>query len=199
MIIPLCQWGNSSHETCVAEIVEPAADYSTPGALYLEHWNNIRLFPALLLFYVGGIAAVAAENYGMFAALVKRAKFHDLEGEHPLCSALSHPAVFGQALRAADTQYNRFIGSSVYLSQLLRPLFSQSIPQQYRFEATFDRFEYLFAMAQADLYEKLQTKKGFGVFSRNSAGLSLETEAGPMTSSPWSNRKSKNSGTTGHP
>jgi hypothetical protein len=165
MILPLCQWGNTGHETCAVNIVELAADYSTLGiGMFKEFWNNLRFFPALLLLYAGGLAAVSSENYGMFAALVNRPKYYDHEGEKPLCLTLSLSKVFGEMLGQALTEYKRFIGSSVYLSKLLRPLFNETIPQQYRFEAVFDRFEYLFALAQADFYEKVTGEKGIWNF-----------------------------------
>jgi len=58
------------------------------------------------------------------------------------------------------SEYKWFAGSSVYLSDLLRPLFNEAIPQKSRFEAVFDRFEYIFALAQADFYEKRRNEKG---------------------------------------
>jgi hypothetical protein len=39
----------------------------------------------------------------------------------------------------------------------LRPLFSDSLPQQYRYADCFDRFEYLTALVSADLREKSAT------------------------------------------
>jgi hypothetical protein len=57
-------------------------------------------------------------------------------------------------IQRAALEYKLFIGSSAYLSSLLRPLFNDTIPQQHRYESVFDRFEYLFAMIQADSYEK---------------------------------------------
>jgi SIR2-like domain len=46
MILPLCQWGNTGHETCAVNIVELAADYSTLGiGMFKEFWNNLRFFP----------------------------------------------------------------------------------------------------------------------------------------------------------
>ena len=52
MIVPLCHWGNSSHETCVVNIVELAADYSTLGTAYFDNWNNLR--PLLSKIIVSG-------------------------------------------------------------------------------------------------------------------------------------------------
>jgi hypothetical protein len=132
--------------------------------MFRDFWHKLRFFPALLLLYVGRLAAVSSENYGMLAALVNRPKYHDHEGEKSLCLTLSPRDVFGTMLGEARAEYKRFIGSSVYLSNLLRPLFKEIIPQQYRFEAVFARFEYLFALAQADLYEKCTQEKGIWNF-----------------------------------
>jgi hypothetical protein len=165
MIVPLCQWGNTGHETCAVNIVELAADYSTAGiGMYKDVWNDLRFFPSLLLLYAGGLAAVSSENYGMLVALMNRPKYHDHEGEKSLCFTVSLRKVFGQALGQALTEYRRFAGPSVYLSNLLRPLFNETVPQKYRFEAVFDRFEYIFALTQADFYEKRTNEKGIWSF-----------------------------------
>ncbi len=108
--------------------------------MYKDVWNDLRFFPSVLLLYAGGLAAVSAENYDMLAALVNRPKYHDHEGEKSLFLTLSLRKVFGEALEQALTEYKHFAGSSVYLSNLLRPLFNEAIPQKYRFEAVFDRF-----------------------------------------------------------
>jgi hypothetical protein len=147
LIVPLCQWGTTGHETCAVNIVELAAEYSTPEiGMYNPLRNKLRFFPSLLLFYAGGLAAVSFENYGMLAALVNRPKYYDQEGEKSLCLTLSLPKVFGAELGQALTEYKPFAGPSVYLSKLMRPLFKETIPQEHRFEAIFDRFEYLFAL-----------------------------------------------------
>jgi len=165
IVVPLCQWGNTSHETSAVNIVELATDYATPGVgMYKDLWNDLRFFPTLLLFYAGGLAAVSSENYGMLAALMNRPKCHDHEGEKSLCLTLSLPKVFGKALGQALPKYKQFAGPSVYLSDLVRPLFNEAIPQKYRFEAVFDRFEYIFALAQADFYEKQTNEKGIWNF-----------------------------------
>jgi hypothetical protein len=155
MIVPLCHWGSAGHEICAVNIVELAADYSTlETGMFREVWANLSFFPSLFLFYAGGLAAVSAENYGMFAALVNRPKYRDHQGEKPLCLTLPLRKVFGEALGEARTEYKTFQGSSVYLSKVLRPLFQDTIHQDYRFDTIFDRFEYLFALARADNYER---------------------------------------------
>ncbi len=165
MIVPLCQWGSTGHETCAVNIVELALDYSALGiGMSKDVWNDLRFFPSVLLLYAGGLAAVSAENYDVLAALVNRPKYHDHEGEKSLFLTLSLRKVFGEALGQALTEYKHFAGSSVYLSNFLRPLFNEAIPQKYRFEAVFDRFEYILALAQADFYEKRTNEKGIWNF-----------------------------------
>jgi hypothetical protein len=76
------------------------------------------------------------------------------------CIKTSLRKVFGDALGQALTEYKRFAGSSLYLSNLLRPLFNETISQKCRSEDVFDRFEYICALAQADFYEKCTNEKG---------------------------------------
>jgi hypothetical protein len=161
IVVPLCQWGTTVHETCVVNILELATNYSTLGiGMFIDGWNDLRRFPALLLFYAGGLAALSAGNYAMLAALLTRPRYHDHNRDFPLSLALSPRDVFGNWLRQADPQYNRSFGSSVYLSRFLRSLFSDTVPQQFRYDAAFDRFEYLFALVCADFYEKDKQDKG---------------------------------------
>jgi hypothetical protein len=140
VIVPLCQWGNRSHETLAVNIVELATNYSAMGTGgSLAYWSDLRFFPSLLLFYAGGLAAVSSGKYDIFAALLNGPKYHGPEGEKPLCLALPLRKVFGDCLGEAHSKYKTFQGPSVYLSEVLRPLFKDTIPQNNRFDSVFDR------------------------------------------------------------
>ena len=89
---------------------------------------------------------------------------HRGRGEKVLGLTLPIRKVFGELLGEARSEYKTFQGSSVYLSRVLRPLFKDTIPQNNRFDAVFDRFEYLSALARADLYEKTKNEKGLWNF-----------------------------------
>jgi hypothetical protein len=84
MIVPLCQWGDARHEPLAVNILELGTDYSINQGTYSQEWSRLRLYPSLLLLYAGGVAAIAADNYGMLAALLTRPRYHDHNGELPL-------------------------------------------------------------------------------------------------------------------
>jgi hypothetical protein len=63
---------------------------------------------------------------------------------------------------------------------LLRPLFNETIPQQYRFDAVFDRFEYLFTLAQADFYERVTNEKGIWNFQLQYGWFVARNRDGPQ-------------------
>jgi hypothetical protein len=100
----------------------------------------------------------------MLAALLNRSKYRDHEGEKLFSYTLSRQTVFGEALGELGSEYKGFKGSSVYLSETLKPLFKETIPQESRFEATFDRFEYLSTLVRADSYVRTTDDKSLENF-----------------------------------
>jgi hypothetical protein len=117
MIVALCQWGDARHEALMVNILELATDYSTlrQGA-YTDTWNQLRLYPSLLLHYAGGVAALSADNYGMFTALLTRPRHHDHNGERPLLLECCAPRVFRADLKQFLPGYlNHHTPASDYL------------------------------------------------------------------------------------
>ncbi len=90
MIVPLCEWGETRHEPLAVMMIELASDYSLVGqGAYTEMWKQLRLYPSLLLLYTGGVAALSADNYEMFTAVLTRPGYHDHNGEQLLLLELS--------------------------------------------------------------------------------------------------------------
>jgi hypothetical protein len=73
-----------------------------------------------------------------------------------------HPRVFKADLKRFLPGYERHhTPEGDYLIDLLRPLMEESLPSKYRYEESFDRIEYLIALAYADLYEKYRQDNDF--------------------------------------
>ena len=160
MIVPLCHWVTTErHQVLATNMLELGTDYSLVNqAAYTEPWKGLRLYPSLLLLYAGGIAALSAENYRMFAALLTGPKYHDHDGERPLLLHCCAPLVLRADLKRFLPGYlNHRTPASDYLADLLHPLMQTNLPLKYRYDECFDRFEYLMALVFADLREKFSS------------------------------------------
>ena len=137
----------------------PADNKPVGGGAGVVAWANLKLYPALLLLYSGGIASVAAGRYHTLAALLLSVKVRTNYGEHALVLRLRPAHVMdsnvGQNLPGMAQRHTPV---SDHLFQILRDQLRDFLPDDAEYERTFDRFEYMFALVEADIAEK----QGFG-------------------------------------
>ena len=118
-------------------------------------WLALRWYPALLILYSGGIAAVAAERYDNLREILLCSVSGGRSGrEEPFVRAVTEGSddvaqVFG-LLPGHDRQH---VPRSKYLYQLLQPLLDDLLFLGSDYEAAFDRFETLYALEHAHQYE----------------------------------------------
>jgi len=125
-----------------------------PGANVDMTWVSMRRYPALALLYAGGMTAIAAGNYGMFAALRMKVIVRDLLGEKPL--SLYPQAVVDQRVgRLLPGLENSYVPMSYHLFDWLRNPLREFLPADDVYEKTFDRFEYLSALVHGDILQKM--------------------------------------------
>lgn len=103
----------------------------------------LLLYPALLCFYGGGLAAVVRRDFGTLRAIVDEPRWRDLDRQVPLVHALRVYSVLNM-----DT-----IAASEHLSRVVRGSFRELIRDDRDYEQSFDYFEYLLALLQADRAE----------------------------------------------
>jgi SIR2-like domain len=152
LLVAGCYWGSQEHSKlwvdCLQRVGTSAR--STSGLTYL---NKLRRYPALILLYGAGLAAVAAGNYHTFAAILLQPhiKNDSLENE-AFCSSVHAWSVMetdvGRLLPGMDRRHTPV---SDYLQVNLRSPLRDYIPGDEEYQATFDRFEYLLALVHADL------------------------------------------------
>ncbi len=139
LMIAGCYWGEKKHERVWAKCLELIAN--PPREAGLDIWVELRLYPALLLLYSGGIAAIAGEQYSNFYALLVKARLLEEIKDEPLVLGLNIPKVMetnvGRTLPGMD---NRRTPLSDYLYVLLREPFKEFLPQDFRYQRSFDRF-----------------------------------------------------------
>jgi hypothetical protein len=116
----------------------------------------LSLYPALLLLYAGGIASIAAMNYGTFAALLTEPVVRDASRNKQLVLALNTWRVMEQSVGQKLPYMQRcHTPLSDHLYKVVREPLRKFLPQDIDYEKCFDRFEYLLALVHADLYLEL--------------------------------------------
>lgn len=151
MMIYGCYWGDKSQEKiwmkCLERIANPHG--ATDG---MVAWLNLRLYPALLLLYSGGIASIATEKYGTFSTLLTK---RSIDGNVPLVLNLYNYSVFADGTSEYISGYeNHYTPVSSYLFEVLREPLREILPQDVDYQKCFERFEYLLGLIYVDLNEK---------------------------------------------
>lgn len=154
-----CYWGGVEQEDlwvrCLRRVIVPSRARSGD-----DNWINLRRYPALLLFYAGGISSIAARRYNNLAALLTKPKYFAIDKILPLTLFLAPNKVIDKTLAKRIFQmeraYTPITPISDHLEQLLREYLMEYIPDDEQYINCFDRFEYLFALVSADLREKYQ-------------------------------------------
>ncbi|OIQ10364.1 SIR2 family protein [Neomoorella thermoacetica] len=153
MMITGCYWGEEKHIDRWVKCLELIAN--PPGERYiLTDGLDLRYYPALLLFYSGGIATVAAQRYKTFAALLTQPRVFFQEEVLPPVLILYPQAVKEELAKRLPGMSNSRTPLNEHIYNLLREPFKEFLPQERLYEECFDRFEYLFALVHADLHEK---------------------------------------------
>ena len=152
-MITLGYWGDertqSTWLSCLHQIANPH-DSSEAGRQRL----GLRWYPSLLLLYGVGIAAIAASNYKNFAALLTEAQVRTSEGEEPFGLVVYPVSVISkEAAKELPGLGGHWTPLNDYLFGVLREPLRGFLPRDEDYKRAFDRFEYLFGMAHADIRE----------------------------------------------
>jgi len=108
---------------------------------------RLRRFPAMLLFYAGGIAAVAGERYKTVAALFHKTKVRRWRMLQPACEALPPATIVDRYDRKILIEWQQSaMPLELHLRNHLRDALGSVIHTEDEFLDSFTRFEYLFAL-----------------------------------------------------
>ncbi len=158
MVATGCYWGDETHEDAWRQRLERIADHGGSAGGYVA-LTNLRLYPALLLMYAGGIAATAAKKYGNLAALLIRSTAR--EPRHlivrPAAMALDLEEILEpqQASTMLGREPTLYTPASDYLHATLRETLRDLLPRDAEYDRTFDRFEILLSLTAGDVNERL--------------------------------------------
>ncbi len=116
---------------------------------------NLQLYPALLILYAAGIAALAAEHYKHLAAVLINAEYNERGGETArLIDEVNVESVFDSGAAkwvARPNAAREFTPANNYIFDLLRDPLRPYLPDDEQYRITFDIFEYMLGLTYVDL------------------------------------------------
>lgn len=141
------------------ELLELVASPPRPAGTYLDVWEDLELYPALLLLYTGGVAATAADNWPFLKTLLRGSMFTDIYGTSPLVLKVHSWAVemhHQEIVKAALLNGRNFYEPTAeWLHENLRGPLGEYLPLDFRYEAAFHRFEALLTLTYVDVQKEL--------------------------------------------
>ena len=146
-----CRWGKPEHHRLWIRSLErlgsmSIADFNNAGG------SNLTLYPALLLVYGGGIAAVAADDYALINGLLSDATCSMVtrfgSREQKAASILTTLWDYSRMFMVIEPKSGYPVSN--YLCNLLRGPLRPIEPDERRYANLFDRFEYLAAICYGD-------------------------------------------------
>lgn len=147
-----CFWGQEPEKYLWVKCLELIANPSEQWGGY-NAWLELKLYPALLLLYAGGVASVAAGRYDTLAALLKGPTIMRLEEETPLAFSLVELSLgpLQSRLNALPGMARLYAPLSERIFEVLREPLREALPRDTSYAQSFDRFEYLLALVHVEL------------------------------------------------
>ena len=151
MIIIGCFWAEKNQELLWAKVLQRIGNAA--GRRHgIEPWVSLQSYPALLLLYAGGVAAIANEKYAALEALLSKPRFIGPDGDCRLMDGLAPSSVI------PDERLGLLLSGggagpapvSTYIFTFLRERLREFVPFDYAYDEIFDRFEYLLALVWID-------------------------------------------------
>lgn len=126
---------------------------------------NLQYYPALLHTYATGISALAANRFHNLAAILKEPKYHDYRynEKKPAIKGLNVWSVFtNSTYKWAPRQdaEHEYTPANNYIFDLLRPALHDYLPDDTRYEETFNTFEYILALTYLDIVDESYSPQG---------------------------------------
>ena len=165
-------WVRPQQHALLSRCFRRAADWGDPQSGQLPLWNNLRRYPALLLLYGIGLAAIAGRNYLLLKHIlhlpIRDDSYHP---EQPLVRLLHDQAVMERDDQRWLFQDSR-TGLSDHLFAALRDPLREYLADDVEYDQTFDWFEYLLCLShcdvqitRADLQHKKEQDPGFTLWA----------------------------------
>lgn len=178
LMIHGCHWGDHKHVDLWVRVLERFAAAGGELVSFVAA-PDLRMYPATMLLYGGGIAAVIAEQFQTLGALLMRAQARQLDDTRfPVSfTCMDTGGLFGAAKRL-DGMERRYNALSGYLHGQLRQPFRELEPDDHAYDMAFDRFECLMALAIGDMNASPSATQGHTTEARPTVQLSIPMPVG---------------------
>ena len=155
MVVTGCFWGDQPQTKLWVDCLERIAN-ATGGRNGLVYLIKLRYYPALLLLYGAGLAAVAAGNFQTLKSILSQPKVKNERGiEVPICTEIYTYSVMEKDLARLLPGYDRrHTPASDYIFERLRAPLREYTPRDDDYLSNFDYFEYLLALVYVDLHHR---------------------------------------------
>jgi len=142
-------WGDREHRALWRKAIERLASIPRADGAVYDVWDKLRKYPAQLVFYAAGIAALGLKE--TLASLLLEPRIHqDFEETKPITTALHVYAAVDHSVARAflkspqGTMYHTPV--SDHIAEVVRKIVQDLIPEDRDYYDGFDRFELLVAL-----------------------------------------------------
>jgi hypothetical protein len=156
LFAPGCYWGSSSHVGEWVNVIERICNLGLSLDRSYTAWSSLARYPAYLMLYAGGIAALTGDQYETLAAVLSRPKIRRAHSDtvEPALMWLNWRGVFETSPRLfywLPELKGYSLPESRYMESTLRDPLREILPDDHKYLMIFDRFEYYQSMLYVDL------------------------------------------------
>ncbi len=179
IIVTGCYWGQAEQAHYWVDAIRRIASPNTK-LLGDGVWFRLRLYPALLLLYSGGIASLARRepDYSIFQSLYSSADVGLGQGVRPLVESLNSWLILEDrfARELPGLARPQVVPICQYLHGLLRQSFRGLLPDDASYDECFNRFEYIVSLVHKDVvtYQPLTLPGLYNWWGKGAAERILE-------------------------
>lgn len=142
-------WGELQHDVILLKCFKRLAD-QTGGQTGLVVWIKLRRYPALVLLYGMGLAALSRGNYRFLRSLFGlKVREDDYKPEETVATIIYDQAVLERS-RQQEALAKHHTPLSNRLFEILRDPLREYLPSESEYDRTFDWFEYLLCLCHCD-------------------------------------------------
>lgn len=163
-------WGRTGSGETLTHAIKRTCDRLERGGN--TGWLRLQWYPALLLFYAGGVGTVTAGRFDALMALM-HAPVHEADGQHEkLVSAVTEGLSDGTFFKLLPGLEQKYVPCSEHVYEVLDRLLNDVLYLGSDFELSFDTFEILRVIEYAHLSDR-----GWGPIGR--FGWRIHYDANP--------------------
>lgn len=149
LLVTGCYWGGEEirflWSRCIGRIAN-ARDRDAGSKIWIE----LRLYPAVVLLYASGIAALAANRHQNLASLFHQVIVYEYSARYPAAYALQHMAVIEHDhQKLIEGKKDNLTPLPAHLYEVLKPALQPILPDDMELKHAFHQFEIIAGLAYA--------------------------------------------------